>query len=60
MLIHKLLFNLASWHFKRYRKLTLILDRMERNKRINYYKKLVRRMRKYVNNQESSTCDSAE
>ena len=59
-MIHRILFNLASWHFKRYRKLTLLLEQMLRKKRINYYKKLVRRMQKYVNNQKSGTCDSAE
>lgn len=59
-MIHKLLFNLASWHYKKYRELTLLLEQMLRKKRINYYKKLVRRMQKYVNNQKSITCDSAE
>lgn len=59
-MINKILLKLATWHFKRCEKLTLILERIIRKKHVNYYKKLVRRMQKYVNNQKSCTCDSAE
>jgi len=47
MLIHKLLFNLASWHFKRYRKLTLVIDRIHRQRLIRAYK---RRLKRHADN----------
>ena len=59
-MIHRLIFKLALWHFKRYQKLGVMSDRLLRKKYIKQYAKADEEVLKYAINQKSSTCDSAE